>query len=99
MEEQFVTLHCIDCGNVKCGICPIGTYIPEDSLRGCTRKVSEKTAEKFYHYTQEIIPFIHMNKSLDTSCRTHNEILNFMDTIYSSPLGRRLGKSGKALTD
>lgn len=97
--EEYITLRCVECGNTHCSICPCGTYVPEDSLRGCTRKVSELDAEKFYHYQQEVIPFIHMNKNQETSCRTHNEILNFFERIYSSPLGKRLGKSGKALTN
>ena len=57
MEEGyvFITLQCINCEKELCGLAR--NYIPFDSKEGCTRTVSEETAARFKHYTEEVIPF------------------------------------------
>ena len=54
-ESVFITLNCQDCDFSECYIHPCGRTIV--GKEGCTRQVSEDTAARFHHYTQEVIPF------------------------------------------
>lgn len=54
-SETFVKLNCMNCDFIECGIKLKGTIIR--GKEGCTKKVSEEDAVKFYHYTEEVIPF------------------------------------------
>lgn len=96
-DYYFITLHCYDCDNAQCSICPCGTYVAEDNLRGCTRKVSEDDYARYDHYINEVLPFLHLDKNKESISRTYNEVLEFLYYIYSQPLGQKLGKSGRAI--
>lgn len=54
-ENVFITLNCLDCDFAECYIHPRGRTII--GKEGCTRKVEEDIAAKFYHYIEEVIPF------------------------------------------
>ena len=54
-ENIFIRLNCKDCEFIECNIHPCGRTIRKKE--GCTRKVSEDTAAKFYHYIEEVVPF------------------------------------------
>lgn len=95
-EVYYLTLRCGECENYDCKICPQGTYVPEDSLRGCTRKVREDDVAKFEHYMVEVLPFM-KTYSKEAASRTYKEIIDFLFYIYSCPLGQKLGKSGRVL--
>lgn len=50
MEEDvtYLRLFCHDCENINC---PYGRrYCPEGSKKGCTRKITEETYDKFFYY-------------------------------------------------
>lgn len=96
-DYYFITLRCHDCDNINCDICPCGTYVDENNLRGCTRKVSEEDYVKYEHYINEVLPFLRLNKNKETTSHTIKEIMAFLYYIYSRPLGVKLGKSGRAL--
>ena len=54
-QDTYVRLSCKDCDFIECGIKLNKTIIR--GKEGCTKKVPEETAIKFYHYTKEVIPF------------------------------------------
>lgn len=92
---MYITLQCISCDNVNCRY---GRYfIPDDSLEGCTRKVSEEQWEKLEHLTKEVLPFIPMYKNRHTAQDKLQEISTFLDEIYSCPLGKLLDAKGKVI--
>lgn len=86
---MFVTLRCRHCDKVDCP--SARPYIPDDSLEGCTRQVSDLDAEKFQYYIEEVIP-MHppMTRLLDAE--------QFLQQIYQAPLGRKLDVKGKAVS-
>ena len=92
-EWTFITLNCHDFDFVECGIAK--KLVPFESKEGCTRKVSEDIAAKFYHYIEEILPFwkLQSEKYVRDS---YQEIISFLyNSIYSAPIGQRLDPQGK----
>ena len=92
-EDVFVKLSCKDCDFIECGIKLNGTIIR--GKEGCTKRVSEEDAAKFYHYTEEIIPFW---KTYDVEHvrQSYKEVIDFLyNKIYTAPIGQRLDPSGK----
>lgn len=96
-DYYFITLRCHDCDNIDCDICPCGTYVDENNLRGCTRKVSEEDYVKYEHYINEVLPFLYLNYNKNSTTVVYNEILDYLYYIYQQPLGQKLGKSGRAV--
>lgn len=96
MEEEdyvFLTLRCRDCEQDNCIFQPIGSFVR--NKEGCTRKVSEETAAKFKHYTEEVMPFWRFH-SLEYVKKAYEEVINFLfSEIYSAPIGQRLDPDGK----
>lgn len=90
---MFITLQCGNCDNINCHLCR--KYIPEDSKEGCTRKVSEEQGDMFYHYMNEVIPFIAMYKNYDLAQNKLEEIYQFLLKIYDCPIGQLLDDKGK----
>ncbi len=90
---MFITLKCSECGNTDCAYAH--EYIPEDSLEGCTRKVSEELAEKFIHDTQEVLPFLRARRRTESTDKSFAAIEKNFESIYSSPLGRLIDSKGK----
>lgn len=92
---MYITLQCIGCDNINCRY---GRYfIPDDSLEGCTREVSEEQWEKLEHLTKEVLPFIPMYKNHNAAQNKLQEISTFLDEIYSCPLGKLLDTKGKVI--
>lgn len=83
---MYITLRCKHCDNTDCPIAR--AYIPEDSLEGCTRRVSEEDSEKFQYYIEEVIPLSHSFSRLE-------EARVFLDRMYHMPFGRKLDAKGK----
>lgn len=54
-EDVFVTLNCQNCDFIECGIKLNKTIIR--GKEGCTKRVSEEDASRFYHYMEEEMPF------------------------------------------
>ena len=92
---MFISLKCTDCDNDTCKIAR--RFIPEDSLEGCTRNVSEEQGERLYYYMNEVLPFITMNDDVTYVRETCNEISSFLDSIYTQPIGARLDSKGKSI--
>ena len=92
-EDVFLKLSCKDCDFIECGIKLNHTIIR--GKEGCTKKVSEETAAKFYHYMKEVIPFWKLHD--DNYVReSYKEIINFLySEVYSAPIGQRLDPEGK----
>lgn len=92
-EEVYLKLNCIDCEFVECKIAK--KYVKNDSKEGCTRKVPEQDAAKFYHYIEEVIPFWKMYPA-DHIAKSYNQIIEFFyDYIYTAPITQRLDPRGK----
>ena len=93
MDEDyyFITLRCYDCENNKCELCPCGTIVHEEDLKGCIRKVSEETYAKYEHYIEEVLPFLKGNKSI------YKEIIDFLFSLYEEPVSQKLNRKGKVI--
>lgn len=85
---MYVTLRCQKCDNIECPIAR--AYVPYDSIEGCTRDVSEQEAQLFHHMVEEVLPFARTREQFEAVERC-------LEEVYSSPLGRKLDKAGKAL--
>ena len=73
---------------MECEICPLGSYLPEGSLKGCTRKVTEEGAARLMHLREEVIPF---GATEDEFKEAELE----EQKTFESELGQRIGHSGK----
>lgn len=90
---MYVTLRCRNCDNIDCKLAR--QSIPEDSLEGCTREVTDEQVELLLHYKEEVLPFIPMYKNYLGAQEKLEEIYQFLLTIYSCPLGKMLDPKGK----
>lgn len=90
---MFITLKCSTCGNTDCAYAR--KYIPEGSEEGCTRNVSEELAERFFHHTQEVLPFLAMRPRSESTDKAYAAIEENLESIYASSLGRLLDSKGK----
>ena len=99
--SQVLVLRCRDCEHVNCIYSH--KYIPENSLEGCTRIVTDDTCAKYEHYLLEKWPnALAMNYPKEHISQIYSEIINFLDSeIYVAPIGQKLNKHGKIknLTD
>lgn len=94
---MYIKLKCSECDNIDCNL---GRYlIPDDSEEGCTREVTEEQNERYTHYIQEVLPFIPMYDNHKTAQDKLNEISQFLNSIYSCPLGKLLDAKGKIISD
>lgn len=94
---MYITLRCDECDNTECHLARY--FIPEDSQEGCTREVADKQAEKLQHYEEEVLPFIPMYKNHIAAQQKLEEIYQFLQTIYSCPLGKLINSKGKIILD
>lgn len=93
---MFITLLCSKCGKIDCEYAR--EYVPEDSLEGCTRDVSEEQMGKFIHDTQELLPFLRQRPRSESTDKTFESIEKNFESIYASPLGRLIDSKGKINT-
>ncbi len=92
-DKVFIKLNCHDCDKIDCGIAK--KLVPFESKEGCTRKVSEETAARFHHYTEEVIPFW-SEYNQQYVRQSYKEIIDFLEQeIYTAPIGQRLDPKGK----
>ena len=92
-ENIYVTLSCKDCDFIECGIKLNKT--PIRGKEGCTKKVSEETAAKFYHYMEEVVPFWKLYEG-ERVKESYQEVIDFLyKEIYAAPIGQRLDLDGK----
>jgi hypothetical protein len=98
MDDKYLYLRCYECEN--CG-CQFGSPIAwEDSHAGCTRQVSQEQADEYYHYTNEVMPFLYIDTSKEYQNKEYNNFMSILDNIYSCPLGKEFNnnyKKGKRL--
>lgn len=95
-EEIIITLKCTDCDNTECKY--NSKWIHQDSNNGCTRRLDEETAAQYFHYLEEIIPFMYSNTKSEYQKRIYNEILDFLyNSIYVAPLGQIIRDKHKRL--
>lgn len=88
----IIKLICRECENQECIYCPLGSYIPEFSKRGCLKKVSEEDSLKMYHYLYEVVPLMQTGASKEK----YEEILNFLnERIYTAKTVNLLDAKGK----
>lgn len=90
---MFVTLRCAECDNTECSAAR--AYVPQDSLEGCTRKLSDQESEEFYHLTEEVRPFLHLRPVSDATRQQFTAIDRLLDRVYLAPIGRKLGTDGR----
>lgn len=95
---MIITLRCSECENTECGICPVGSWIKEGSLRGCTRIVSEDEYIEYEHMNNEVIPFLSMNKNTEYKKEAYKKFIGLLNKFYNHPIGAKLGTSGKVLS-
>ena len=55
-EHKILRLYCKECDNTNCKINSL-QYSSIESKSGCSRKVDIESADKFFHYTHEVLPF------------------------------------------
>lgn len=89
MEEKvYITLKCRECENTTCKLNK--QWLHPDSQCGCTREVSEETSAQYQHLMYEVAPFMDIDTTQEYQKRTYNEIIDFLDYIYSCPLGQKI---------
>lgn len=91
-DVTYISLYCYTCPKYDCAFCCIGSYVPEDSLRGCVRQITEDDFAKYHHLTDEELPFA-MDKE-----KVLNEISDIERKICSASVSHILDAKGKVLT-
>lgn len=75
---------------------PLGSYVPCDSLYGCTRTVSDDIVAKRAHLEDEVRPFLRDQEDVVRWC---NEVESLYFSIYNVPIGNKIGQDGKIVVD
>lgn len=91
---MYVDFHCCDCDNDTCLLCPLGSYVPQDSGQGCTRKMDEDLYAEYSHLKDEVLPFIPLGQykcNFEEFDRVNNFIFN------RCKIGTVLDIQGKAI--
>lgn len=93
-DYTIISLHCHECDNDSCLLCCIGEYVPEESRRGCTRKLDDDTYAEYEHINNEILPFL----SLGMYKNEIERVDEFLKYVYKRcPIGTVLDEKGKAI--
>ena len=82
---MFLSLRCEDCENVECGL----WRNRATHKVGCTREVTEEQQAKYYHYINEVVPFMRM-MGKEQEQESYAEIISFLQELYDCPLGRKI---------
>ena len=91
----IVKLRCRDCSSFSCKICPIGTYVPEDYLCGCSRKLSDEEYAEYIHIKEELAPFLKKSQY-----KKYFEQCDYLDELLlSKPIAHILDRKGKVVVD
>lgn len=93
---EYIKLRCIDCENTNCNISRF--IIPEKSKEGCIRKVPEELYIKYFHYMNEVAPFMYKGTTKEYQTKIYIEIINLLLSIYEYPIVKKIGENGKVLT-
>ena len=97
-DKKIIRLYCSKCDNVDCFLANVLGYVYEDSKKGCSRIVDEEDAEKYYHYTQELIPFWIIKKNEKLINDEYKEIMDFLESkIYTADFTNIYKHNGKVL--
>lgn len=90
---MYLNLNCYKCDNVDCELCPLFSWIEDESLQGCTREVDEDLYAYYEHEINENLPFASLGQQID-----FNKIDNLQNEIYHHKIGTLLDKKGKAVS-
>lgn len=93
---MYATLRCEGCDNPDCSIGRL--FIPEGSLEGCTRSVTDDQAMMLLHYENEVLPFVGMYEDQKIAQEKLEETYQFFLGIYGCDLGAKLDERGKAIS-
>lgn len=88
-------LHCNECCNRECGICPVGTWIPNWSRQGCVRRVDDDLLANIHHIEREMLPFLRRGKRNEEVYRLMIELESLYDEVFKCDVAHLLDKSGK----
>lgn len=93
-DYETVKITCIECDNVKCKIAR--KYVPFDSKEGCVRKCTLEQQAQYFHYMNEVLPFIHLYENPERKKEALLEIENFLSNFYynTKPI-KLITKNGK----
>lgn len=94
---MYITLRCNECENTDCNLYPCGKWLAADGLYGCTREIDDDDYAQYLHLLEDVAPFMYMKTSKEYKNKAYNDIIGFMNYLYSCPVGQKLGKSGKAV--
>lgn len=93
---MYATLRCEGCDNPDCSIGRL--FIPEGSLEGCTRSVTDDQAMMLSHYENEVLPFVKMYEDQKIAQEKLDNIYQFLLGIYGCDIGAKLDERGKAVS-
>ena len=75
-------------------------YSPIESKSGCSKKVDIESADKFFHYIHEVLPFWKMSHNIDTINKQYQEIISFLDNeIYCKDFVHFYDKNGNIMEE
>lgn len=83
-DSVIIELKCRDCDNADC---PIVTQSSElwHKYGGCSRRISEDISIEYFHYMNEIEPFIQQYENEKTKKNMRKKIMNFLfEKIYKA---------------
>lgn len=89
----IVKLKCNDCPSFSCGICPIGKWVDNESLRGCSRKLTEDEYIEYLHIKEEVIPFVKSRQNF----KVFDSVDRIDKLLLSKPLVHEFDDRGKVV--
>ncbi len=94
---MIITLRCRECENMNCVLCPLGSWINDSSLKGCTRVISEDDYIHYEHMSNEVMPFLKMNNNQEYKKEAYKEYISLLQKIYTCPIGANISNNGKLM--
>ncbi|HAU87282.1 MAG TPA: hypothetical protein DCW90_17885 [Lachnospiraceae bacterium] len=95
---MYITLRCNECENTDCKLYPCGKWLDTDGQYGCTRNISDDDYAQYIHLTEDIAPFMYMKTTREYKNKAYQNLIGFYNYLYSCPVGQKLNRNGKIIS-
>lgn len=91
---MHIYFKCAECENSSCDVCPLGTYVPEGSARGCVRKATDEEMTRYTHLTEEAVDTVQFSESAAYRDSVYIDTMDLLESLYGKDMTSKVDKNG-----
>ena len=91
---MHIYFKCAECENHSCGICPLGTYVPEGSAAGCIRKATDEEMTRYLHLTEEAVDNVQFSLSAAYRDSVYADTMDLLESLYGNEMTSKVDRNG-----